>query len=167
MDISFLGATREVTGSCCLLRAGRLQILVDCGLIQGSAEHERHNRQPFPFEPADIDAVVLTHAHLDHSGRLPLLVKQGFGGRIFTHRATVDLCAIGTVAVLGVSADSFLMAVAIAASCAFLTPVGHQNNKLILGPGGRRFGDYWRLGLPVEVLVVVVSVPLLLIVWPL
>ena len=94
MDISFLGVTREVTGSCCLLHAGGLQILVDCSLIQGGAEHERHNREPFPFEPADIDAVVLTHAHLDHSGRLPLLVKQGFGGPIFRHRATVDSCAI-------------------------------------------------------------------------
>lgn len=63
--------------------------------------------------------------------------------------------------------DSFLMAVAIGASCAFLTPIGHQNNTLILGPGGFRFGDYWRLGLPLELLVVAVSVPLLLLVWPL
>ena len=59
------------------------------------------------------------------------------------------------------------MAVAIGASCAFLTPIGHQNNTLILGPGGFRFGDYWRLGLLVEVIVVIVSLPLLLIVWPL
>jgi di/tricarboxylate transporter len=59
------------------------------------------------------------------------------------------------------------MAVAIGASCAFLTPIGHQNNTLILGPGGFRFGDYWRLGLLVEAIVVVVSIPLLLIVWPL
>lgn len=75
--------------------------------------------------------------------------------------------AIGTAAALGVSADPFLMAVAIGASCAFLTPIGHQNNTLILGPGGFRFGDYWRLGLPVQVLVVVVSLPMLLWVWPL
>jgi di/tricarboxylate transporter len=68
---------------------------------------------------------------------------------------------------LGVSADPFLMAVAIGASCAFLTPIGHQNNTLILGPGGLKFGDYWRLGLPMEILVVVVSVPMLLLVWPL
>jgi Na+/H+ antiporter NhaD/arsenite permease-like protein len=58
------------------------------------------------------------------------------------------------------------MAVAIGASCAFLTPIGHQNNTLILGPGGFRFGDYWRLGLPLEILVVAVSVPMLLLVWP-
>ena len=75
--------------------------------------------------------------------------------------------AIGTASALGVSADAFLMAVAIGASCAFLTPIGHQNNTLILGPGGFRFGDYWRLGLPLELLVVAVSLPLLLIVWPL
>jgi di/tricarboxylate transporter len=75
--------------------------------------------------------------------------------------------AISAAAQLGVSADSFLMAVAIGASCAFLTPIGHQNNTLILGPGGFRFGDYWRLGLPMEILVVTVSIPVLLAVWPL
>ena len=75
--------------------------------------------------------------------------------------------AISTALQLDVSADSFLMAVAIGASCAFLTPIGHQNNTLILGPGGFRFGDYWRLGLPMEVLVIAVSLPMLLWVWPL
>jgi di/tricarboxylate transporter len=75
--------------------------------------------------------------------------------------------ALSAAAQLGVSGDSFLMAVAIGASCAFLTPIGHQNNTLILGPGGFKFGDYWRLGLPLEILVVLVSVPLLLRVWPL
>jgi di/tricarboxylate transporter len=75
--------------------------------------------------------------------------------------------AISTAERLGASPDSFLMAVAIGASCAFLTPIGHQNNTLILGPGGFRFGDYWRLGLPLEVLVVLVSLPMLLWVWPL
>jgi di/tricarboxylate transporter len=75
--------------------------------------------------------------------------------------------AIGAASQLGVNADPFLMAVAIGASCAFLTPIGHQNNTLILGPGGFRFGDYWRLGLLVEILVVVLSIPLLLRFWPL
>ena len=75
--------------------------------------------------------------------------------------------AIGTAGQLGVSADPFLMGVAVSASCAFLTPIGHQNNTLILGPGGFRFGDYWRLGLPLEVLVLAVSIPMLLFVWPL
>jgi di/tricarboxylate transporter len=68
---------------------------------------------------------------------------------------------------LGVSPDPFLMTVAVAASCAFLTPIGHKNNTLILGPGGYRFGDYWRMGLPLEILIVVVAVPMILLVWPL
>lgn len=68
---------------------------------------------------------------------------------------------------LDANPDSFLMAVAVAASCAFLTPIGHKNNTLILGPGGYKFGDYWRMGLPLEILVVLVSVPMIAIVWPL
>ncbi|MEZ5731596.1 MAG: SLC13 family permease [Paracoccaceae bacterium] len=68
---------------------------------------------------------------------------------------------------LGASPDPFLMAVAIAASCAFLTPIGHKNNMLILGPGGYRFGDYWRMGLPLEILVIAVGLPMVLLVWPL
>ena len=75
--------------------------------------------------------------------------------------------AISSAAVLSVNPDTLLMAVAIGASCSFLTPIGHQNNTLILGPGGFRFGDYWRLGLPMELLVVLVGTPLLLWVWPL
>jgi di/tricarboxylate transporter len=67
---------------------------------------------------------------------------------------------------LGVSPDPFLMGVAVAASCAFLTPIGHKNNTLIMGPGGYRFGDYWRMGLPLEVLIIVVSVPMIMLVWP-
>ncbi|MGI9235196.1 MAG: SLC13 family permease, partial [Woeseiaceae bacterium] len=68
---------------------------------------------------------------------------------------------------LEVSPDPFLMAVAVAASCAFLTPIGHKNNTLIMGPGGYRFGDYWRMGLPLEILIVAVSVPMIVLVWPL
>jgi di/tricarboxylate transporter len=75
--------------------------------------------------------------------------------------------AISAAYQLEVSPDAFLMAVAVGASCAFLTPIGHQNNTLILGPGGFRFADYWRLGLPMEVLVVAVAIPGLLYFWPL
>lgn len=75
--------------------------------------------------------------------------------------------ALTTAAALHVNPDTFLMGVAVAASCAFLTPIGHKNNTLIMGPGGYRFGDYWRLGLPLEIIVLVVAVPMLLWVWPL
>jgi di/tricarboxylate transporter len=81
--------------------------------------------------------------------------------------AVMSPIAIGTAAGLGVSPDAFLMGVAIASSCAFNTPIGHQNNTLILGPGGFRFGDYWRMGLPLDLLVLAVSVPLLLVAFPL
>ena len=99
-----------------------------------------------------------------------ILVVTMFLSDLMNNAATAAvMCpiAIGVAASLGVNPDAFLMAVAVGASCAFLTPIGHQNNTLILGPGGFRFGDYWRLGLPLEGLVVVVSLPLLLRVWPL
>jgi di/tricarboxylate transporter len=99
-----------------------------------------------------------------------VLVVTMFLSDLMNNAATAAvMCpvAIGSASSLGVSADPFLMAVAIGASCAFLTPIGHQNNTMILGPGGFRFGDYWRLGLPLELLVVAVSLPLLLTVWPL
>jgi len=67
---------------------------------------------------------------------------------------------------MGVSADPFLMSVAVGASCAFLTPIGHQSNTLVMGPGGYKFSDYWRMGLPLEVIIVLVAVPLIMLVWP-
>ena len=75
--------------------------------------------------------------------------------------------AAGIAAQLGANADPFLMAVAVGASCAFLTPIGHQSNTLVMGPGGYRFGDYWRMGLPLEVMIVAIGVPMILLVWPL
>ncbi len=94
MKLKFLGATGTVTGSKYLLTSGGHQILVDCGLFQGYKELRLRNREPFPVPPEKIDAVVLTHAHLDHSGYLPLLVKNGFTGKIFCSSATYDLCKI-------------------------------------------------------------------------
>jgi metallo-beta-lactamase family protein len=94
MKLQYFGAAREVTGSCTLIECGRRRVLVDCGLIQGSPATEARNRAPFGFDARAVDAVVLTHAHLDHSGRLPLLVKAGFRGPIYTHRACRDLCHI-------------------------------------------------------------------------
>lgn len=99
-----------------------------------------------------------------------ILVITMFLSDLMNNAATAAvMCpiALGTAAALNVSPDSFLMAVAIGASCAFLTPIGHQNNTLILGPGGFQFGDFWKLGLPLELLVVTVSVPMLLLIWPL
>ena len=89
---------------------------------------------------------------------------------ILNNAATAVVMAPIAVAVadrLAVSADPFLMAVAVGASCAFLTPIGHQNNALIMGPGGYKFGDYWRLGLPLEILIVAVGTPAIIMVWPL
>ena len=77
------------------------------------------------------------------------------------------LAAVSETQAIAAVGAILLMAIAVGASCAFLTPIGHQNNALILGPGGYRFGDYWRLGLPLEILIVLVAVPLLLVVWPL
>ena len=91
MKLQFLGAARTVTGSCYLLQSGDLRVLVDCGFNQGSTNSHDLNREPFPFSPADIDMVFLTHAHLDHSGLLPKLVNEGFTGKIVTTGATADL----------------------------------------------------------------------------
>jgi metallo-beta-lactamase family protein len=94
MRLTFLGGAGTVTGSKCLVEASGRRILVDCGLFQGLKELRLRNRAPLPVEPARIDAVVLTHAHLDHSGYLPLLVRDGFRGPIHCTAPTRDLCAI-------------------------------------------------------------------------
>ncbi len=94
MRIEFFGAAGEVTGSCHILHIGGRRILLDCGMIQGGRKAELRNRDEFPFEPASVDAVILSHAHIDHSGRLPLLVKRGFSGPIYTHRASKDFAWI-------------------------------------------------------------------------
>lgn len=91
MKFSSHGAAKTVTGSCHLIEANGKRILVDCGLLQGSRELEHENADPFGFAPNEIDVVLLTHAHLDHCGRLPLLVKQGFHGKIIATAATRDL----------------------------------------------------------------------------
>ncbi len=94
MKIEFFGAAAEVTGSCHVLHVGEHKVLLDCGLIQGSRADEDRNHDPFPFEASEIDAVVLSHAHLDHCGRLPLLVKRGFRGPVYAQEATCELVAI-------------------------------------------------------------------------
>lgn len=94
MKLSFHGADRGVTGSCHLLECAGKRILIDCGLFQGSHELTQDNSDDFGFEPASIDYVLLTHAHLDHCGRLPLLVKRGFQGEIITTAATRELARV-------------------------------------------------------------------------
>lgn len=94
IKLSVHGAAGEVTGSCMLLEVGRRKVLIECGLIQGGRKDEARNHEPFPFDPATLDAVVLSHAHLDHTGRLPLLVRQGCRAPVYTHRATRDLSRI-------------------------------------------------------------------------
>ena len=92
MKIKVLGAAKTVTGSCYLIEYQNKKILVDCGMFQGHDEHL--NYEPFGFEPSELDMVFLTHAHLDHSGRLPKLVREGFEGRILSTSATLDLARI-------------------------------------------------------------------------
>ena len=93
-EVTFFGAAEQVTGSLYLIRAGDHNVLLECGLIQGSREGEDRNGEPFPIPPEHIDAVVLSHAHIDHSGRVPLLVKRGFTGPVYTQHATQALCRI-------------------------------------------------------------------------
>jgi metallo-beta-lactamase family protein len=94
MNLTFLGAAGAVTGSCYLLQTSKHRLLLECGQIQGSAAEEALNREPLPVPWDSIDAVVLSHAHIDHSGRLPLLHKEGYDGPVYTHAATRALCGV-------------------------------------------------------------------------
>ena len=94
LSIQFLGATGTVTGSKYLIRAGAKRVLIDCGLFEGLKQLRLRNWDAPPVDPREVDAVVLTHAHLDHSGYLPLFVKRGFGGPVFCSHATEDFCRI-------------------------------------------------------------------------
>ena len=94
MKITFLGATKTVTGSNYLVEAAGKKFLVDCGMWQGRKELEEENFDEFDFNPAEIDFMLLTHAHIDHSGRIPKLYNEGFKNKIYAHKATCDLCAL-------------------------------------------------------------------------
>jgi metallo-beta-lactamase family protein len=92
--LTFHGAARTVTGSCYLLDTGEARLLIDCGMFQGSKTERELNYRAFPFEPSRLTAMLLTHAHIDHAGLIPKLVKHGYAGRIHCTAATADLCAI-------------------------------------------------------------------------
>jgi len=94
MNITFLGATKTVTGSNFLVEAAGTKFLVDCGMYQGQAQEELENAAPFDFHLEEIDFMILTHAHIDHSGRIPKLYKEGYRNKIYATKATCDLCAI-------------------------------------------------------------------------
>ena len=94
MNIQFCGAAKVVTGSNVLIETRDYKILIDCGMFQGNKELEKKNFEEFPYNPVDIDYLILSHAHIDHSGRIPKLVKEGFRSKIITTKATYDLCKI-------------------------------------------------------------------------
>lgn len=94
MQLTFCGAARQVTGSCFLFETGSRRFLVECGMFQGDRSARERNAAPFPFDPRALDFVLLTHAHLDHSGLLPRLTAEGFAGPIYTTRATIDLLGV-------------------------------------------------------------------------
>jgi metallo-beta-lactamase family protein len=94
MKLTFHGAAKTVTGSCALVQIDKLKILIDCGLFQGSEEIESRNWLPFGFPPSKIDYVILTHAHLDHCGLIPRLVREGFAGEILCTEPTRDLARL-------------------------------------------------------------------------
>ena len=94
MKITFYGAARTVTGSCHMVEAGDKKFLIDCGMFQGRLTDQMINYEDFPFNINEVDFVILTHAHIDHSGRIPKLYKAGFKGKIYATTATVDLCSI-------------------------------------------------------------------------
>ena len=94
MKIQFCGASTGVTGSCHLITTDNHRILLDCGQFQGGKAQEAMNYEEFPFDPAEIDCLILSHAHIDHCGRIPLLFKRGFKGDIYCTDATADLLGV-------------------------------------------------------------------------
>ena len=94
MNIVFCGAAKEVTGSNHLVEAAGKKFLIDCGLIQGRMIDAERNYAPFIYNPADIDFMILTHAHIDHAGRIPKLVREGFKGKVYCTKATKELSEV-------------------------------------------------------------------------
>ena len=144
LSISFYGGARVVTGSCFLVECEGTKILVDCGLIQGGRFCESDNLKPFPFDPAGIDAVFVTHAHTDHIGRIPKLVKNGFRGHIYSTAPTKELAAL-------MLEDSLPLLERDAASCGEPAPYGARD--LI-----QTLGQWWSTGYHTTVTVGAITV---------
>lgn len=94
MQLSFYGAAGEVTGSCTMVTTGSHKFLIDCGMFQGSPDYEAKNHEPLPFNAAELSGVIITHAHLDHVGRLPLLIKNGYEGKFYATAPTIELAEL-------------------------------------------------------------------------
>lgn len=132
------GAAGGVTGSCYLLRLDDAAIVIDCGIFQGGREADELNRRPFPFDPKDVDALVLTHGHLDHAGRVPLLVRHGFAGPIHGTAATLDIAALimeDTAKVGARSGDAPLYdRLAVATARSRMQPLAGYRAPITIGP---------------------------------
>ena len=136
--VSFFGRMGEVTGSCHLIECGQTRVLLDCGLFQGRPEVEALNAEPFPFAPANIDRVILSHAHLDHSGLLPKLVREGFRGPIYATAPTCELAQALWMDAINVQeargAPELYSADDVGATCRLLHPVAYGETCRL--PGG-------------------------------
>ncbi|ROR32062.1 MBL fold metallo-hydrolase RNA specificity domain-containing protein [Inmirania thermothiophila] len=146
------GAARGVTGSCHLLEAGGRRVLVDCGLFQGGDGIEEANRRPFGFDPATVDALLLTHAHLDHCGRLPLLVREGFRGEVIATAATRDLARLVLLDAAHLQEAEAAWRARKAARRGRRPPPGPLYGLLDVLEAMDRFGRIARYGEPLEVL---------------
>lgn len=152
MNITFCGAARVVTGSCSLVEAAGQKILVDCGMFQGGTELEKRNGERFLFEPTEINAAIITHAHLDHIGRLPLLVKRGFTGWIYGTPASLELARLileDAVSVMEHNAKNYgtpiwYDATGVAECAARFRPVDYYQDLILAGAGGQEIKIYLR-----------------------
>ena len=150
MKISFHGADRGVTGSCHLVECEGTRLLIDCGLYQGGREIEEENAKPFGFAPQDIDFLLLTHAHLDHCGRIPLLVKQGFRGEILTTAASRDLARLVLLDSAHIQEEEAAHRARRAARKEKAPPIAPLYTSLDVLDSIDRFGRTPRYGQPIE-----------------
>ena len=146
LRIQFLGAAQTVTGSCFLVQNGSQRVLVDCGLVQGRSELTARNRLPFDFDPSGLDVVIVTHAHLDHTGLVPRLIAEGFRGRILTTAITKELLPILWEDAVRVQEPSLYTASDVNHSVARVKGIGMERSYNLLRPAAYDFrtpGIFW------------------------